>query len=95
MSSSATTFTTRLADKISAEQITEFQQNGAICLRGLFDKDWLEQLAVGVEKNFADPGPWNTVYTPEGEQVAFMMTTAIGSVLVNMENSLNNHRQQS
>ena len=69
--SSSTDFVTALADRITPEQITEFQEKGAICLRGLFDKEWLDQLAVGVEKNFADPGPWNTVYTPEGQPGGF------------------------
>ena len=60
-----------LAGLISSEQIAEFQEKGATCIRGLFDQEWLDKLAVGVNKNFADPGPWNTVYTPEGEPGGF------------------------
>ena len=56
---------------ISDAQVEEFAQNGAICLRGLFDTSWIEKLAVGVEKNFADPGPDHTVYTKEGSPGGF------------------------
>ena len=48
---------------IDAAQIAEFERDGAVCLRGQFDRAWLEQLALGVEKNFADPGPDHTMYT--------------------------------
>lgn len=56
---------------ISASQIEEYEQNGAVCLRGLFKQDWVERLAAGLEKNFADPGPDNTVYTKEGQPGGF------------------------
>jgi len=43
---------------ISQSQIDEFHQNGAICLRGTFEQKWLDQLAIGIEKNKKDPGPF-------------------------------------
>ena len=48
---------------LSAEEIESFERDGAICLRSVFEDEWLERLAVGIEKNFAAPGPWHTVYT--------------------------------
>lgn len=51
---------------VTAADIAEFQQNGAIRLRGLFAQEWLDKVAAGVEKNFADPGPYHTQYTPPG-----------------------------
>ncbi len=51
--------------------VEEFERDGAVCLRGLFDTSWLETLAAGVEKNFADPGPDSTVYTPQGKPGGF------------------------
>ncbi|MEA1881851.1 MAG: phytanoyl-CoA dioxygenase family protein [Candidatus Marinimicrobia bacterium] len=56
---------------ISQAQIDEFQQNGAICLRGIFDQKWLDLLAIGIEKNRKDPGPFACQYTPEGQQGDF------------------------
>jgi ectoine hydroxylase-related dioxygenase (phytanoyl-CoA dioxygenase family) len=51
--------------------VDEFEQKGAVCLRGLFSQEWLDQLAIGVEKNFADPGPSHTVYTESGKPGGF------------------------
>lgn len=57
--------------RISDDVVQKFQEKGAVCLRGLFEQSWLDKLAAGVEKNFADPGPDHTVYTPEGEPGGF------------------------
>ncbi len=56
---------------ITEEQIEAFDRDGAICLRGIFDRNWLDMLADGVEQNFKDPGPDSTFYTPEGGKGAF------------------------
>lgn len=48
---------------ISQQSIKDFERDGVVCLRGLFSIDQLNDLATGIEKNFADPGPFNTVYT--------------------------------
>ena len=52
---------------VTDAEIDAFERDGAVCLRGVFDTAWLENLARGVEKNFADPGPDSTVYTPDGK----------------------------
>ncbi len=56
---------------ISEDQIATFERDGAICLRGLFELHWLEALATGLEKNFLDPGPDSSRYTPGGEPGGF------------------------
>ncbi|MGI9310271.1 MAG: phytanoyl-CoA dioxygenase family protein [bacterium] len=48
---------------INDEIIARFWRDGVVCLRGVFDQHWLDQLAAGVEANFADPGPYHTRYT--------------------------------
>ncbi|MDH3375866.1 MAG: phytanoyl-CoA dioxygenase family protein [Gammaproteobacteria bacterium] len=57
--------------RISDALVDEFERNGAVCLRGLFAQHWLDSLAVGVDKNFADPGPDHTMYTKTGEPGGF------------------------
>lgn len=52
---------------ITESSIKQFERDGAIKLSGLFEQKWLDDLAIGVEKNFASPGPWATKYTPDGE----------------------------
>ena len=56
---------------ISESQIKEFQQNGAVCLRQAFDPSWLDLLAVGIEKNRKDPGPYACQYTPADKEGDF------------------------
>lgn len=43
--------------KIDEKTIEEYQENGAICLRNVFSKEWREMVAKGIEKNLAEPGP--------------------------------------
>jgi len=56
---------------VSSDDIEAFDRDGAICLRQVIDTDWRDSLAVGLEKNFADPGPDSTVYTPAGKPGGF------------------------
>ena len=56
---------------ISQSHIDEFQRNGAICLRGVFDQKWLDLLGSGIEKNRKDPGPFSCQYTPKNQQGDF------------------------
>ncbi|XP_002738455.1 uncharacterized protein LOC100372635 [Saccoglossus kowalevskii] len=46
-----------MTSEITEDNIREFQQNGAICLRGVFDDQWIELVKRGIEKNLADPSP--------------------------------------
>lgn len=56
---------------ISENDLVAFGRNGVICLRGVFERSWLDKLAVGLDKNFADPGPDSTVYTEAGKPGGF------------------------
>ena len=56
--------------RLTPAQITEFQSNGAICLRGLFN-DWIERLREGVEFNHNHPGPYFAENVTTGEQGSF------------------------
>ena len=56
---------------ITQQKIDQFEKDGVVCLRGAFSTKWLESLAAGVEKNFNDPGPYNTVYTDKDSPGGF------------------------
>ena len=56
---------------ISEALVAAFERDGAICVRGAFTGRWLEQLAAGVDKNFAAPGPYQRTYTPPGNPGKF------------------------
>lgn len=40
----------------SESDIAAFERDGAICLRGVFERRWLELMAAGIEKEIATPG---------------------------------------
>lgn len=40
------------------------QRDGAVCLRGVFDGHWVDEVRNGVERNLRDPGPNMEVRTP-------------------------------
>ena len=56
---------------VSDTDIQAFEQDGVICLRGVFELSWLEKLAQGLERNFASPGPDSTNYTEAGKPGGF------------------------
>ncbi len=60
-----------VGDLVTENEIESFEQEGAVCLRGMFEQRWLRQLASGLQKNFADPGPDSTVYTEAGKPGGF------------------------
>src|SRR5581483_12462707 len=41
---------------ITALDIEQFDRDGAICLRGAFERRWLERIAAGIEKELGAPG---------------------------------------
>jgi ectoine hydroxylase-related dioxygenase (phytanoyl-CoA dioxygenase family) len=57
--------------QVSEAEIEAFARDGAVCLRGAFDRRWLDRLAEGVERNMRDPGPDGCRYTPEGAPGGF------------------------
>jgi ectoine hydroxylase-related dioxygenase (phytanoyl-CoA dioxygenase family) len=56
---------------ITDAYVAAFARDGVVCLRGVFEGRWIEKLARGVERNFADPSPGATHYTPAGAPGAF------------------------
>ena len=52
--------------------INEYQDNGVVLLRNVISSNWLEQLAVGIEKNFKNPSKYKCVYEQkEGNEIFF------------------------
>lgn len=44
--------------KINEELVEEYQENGAVCVRNAFSKEWVDIVAQGIEKNLESPGPF-------------------------------------
>lgn len=52
---------------LSKQDIDAFQNDGAVALRGVFSKEWIEKLARGLDKNMEDPGEHRRNYTKDGD----------------------------
>ena len=57
---------------ISEESVERFRTDGAVCLRGLVDSDWIALLRRGVARNLEAPTPLHTVQTLEEEPGFFL-----------------------
>ena len=54
-----------------SETLDAFRSDGAVLLKGYFT-DWVEPLRRGVERNLAEPGPFQRIYTPQGGSGRFV-----------------------
>ena len=66
MTASATT----TAAGVTADQVEAYRRDGAVCLRALF-QDWIPLLKDGVAANMAEPGPYGSENTKDGEPGRF------------------------
>lgn len=51
---------------ITDEEVDAFWRDGAICLRGPFDADWVEHMRAAVEDDLENPGPLAREYAKKG-----------------------------
>ena len=56
---------------IDDELITQYREDGAICLRQVLAPHWIEMLARGVERNLEEPGTFGSRYQKGGESGLF------------------------
>ncbi|MGI4815128.1 MAG: phytanoyl-CoA dioxygenase family protein [Janthinobacterium lividum] len=45
--------------QLAASDIQAFRRDGAVCLRGMFDAEWVALVARGIEINLTHPGPYS------------------------------------
>ncbi len=57
----------------TAQQVEEFHENGAVCLRQVLSPDTIEVLSKGVDKDIAEPGPLHTMQQ-SAEDEGFFLT---------------------
>ena len=61
----------------SAEEIEAYQTDGIVCLRGLFDSDWVDFLRARVEEDIADPSGMVKNINAEGATGEFFGDTFV------------------
>ena len=55
---------------ITADHIRDFQNDGAVLIKGLF-ADWVPKMAEAIAANMANPGPYAAENLQEGEAGRF------------------------
>ncbi len=53
-------------DPVTDGDVIRYRRDGATVLRRVFDREWIDLLAQGVERNLAEPSPLARFYTAEG-----------------------------
>ena len=56
-----------MGDRLSSADLAAYRSDGAVCLRGVIGREWIEALAEGVAENRAAPGPMASHYTEPGQ----------------------------
>ncbi len=56
---------------VSEADVTAYEQQGVVCLRGVISPRWLDRLSTGIDENLASPGPYAKRYTPAGSPGLF------------------------
>jgi len=60
-----------LQDTITAEDVARFDQDGAVCLRDVFDSKWLSLIEQGLEQALNETGPYSRQPSPEEDPGQF------------------------
>lgn len=47
----------KLLRPITDQEIAEFEKNGVVFLKDMFDSEWIERMRKAVDEVIADPGP--------------------------------------
>ena len=85
---------------VSDGNIAAFEADGAVCLRGVFSADWIEQLRDGTEQALDDHGPFSSVQSEPNDpgffyteyflwrRIAAFRDFALGSCVAGIASSL-------
>lgn len=52
--------------QVDADAIAQFERDGVVCLRGQFDKNWIDLTRRGIRRNLDNPSPFFRDHTPAG-----------------------------
>ena len=48
--------------KVTEDDIRRYEEDGVVCLRGMFDAEWIALLTRGIDRNRAEPGHRSRIY---------------------------------
>ncbi|MEM7194436.1 MAG: phytanoyl-CoA dioxygenase family protein [Pseudomonadota bacterium] len=55
---------------VDVSTVCDYQANGAVLIKGLF-RDWVDEIAAGIERNMREPGPYAAENLKQGENGRF------------------------
>ncbi len=61
--------------RVTADDVSAYERDGAVCLRQVFDQEWVAQLLSAADSAMARPGPWAHELTASDEPGRFHMNT--------------------
>ena len=61
-----------MSNLISNEEIKQFNENGAVFLKGRFDVEWIEKLKKGIERDIKNPSPRFKSHTIDPSKPAYL-----------------------
>ena len=59
--------------QVADDEVARYREDGAACLRGVFDLEWIEALRRAVDDDIAAPGPMVRINTPAGNPGRFFV----------------------
>ena len=65
---------------VSEEDIRTFHEDGAVCLRNVLSREWLDLVAHGFEQAVASPGVFSKSYGPRTLRKTFTGTSLYFSI---------------
>jgi ectoine hydroxylase-related dioxygenase (phytanoyl-CoA dioxygenase family) len=64
-----------LTRSISNEEIRTFEEDGVVCLRGVFDRDWIDRMRTAVDRMLDQPSQWGANINLDGSKGRFAIDT--------------------
>ncbi|MEX1107947.1 MAG: phytanoyl-CoA dioxygenase family protein [Dongiaceae bacterium] len=60
---------------ISEDEIRAFEEDGVVCLRGVFDPDWVARMQEAVDRTLSRPSQWGADLNEKGTKGRFAIDT--------------------
>lgn len=57
--------------KITDDVLQTYEEDGAVCLRGIWEQKWVDLIAAGIERDMKHPGPYCRVHSSEDDPGRF------------------------